>query len=93
VGKTVGLIPHKTVQIKLLSPSTELLNANAFLPSHLRTDLSPYHDVLGIHYTGRDYLGGAGTVEVRKAERSGGHVGIEVALYPTKEERVLWVSC
>ena len=91
--KVTELIPHKSIQVILLSPFAEFLNPNAFVPSHVRTDLPPYRDVLGIHCSRRRHLGGAGAVEVGKAKRTGGHVGVEVALPPTKEESMFWVSC
>ena len=87
------LIPHETIQLKLLSPFTEFLNASTFAPGHVWADFSPYHYVLGIHRTRRHHLGGARTVEVGEAKRSSSHVGVEIALLPAKEERMLWVSC
>ena len=38
------------------------------------------------------HLGGAGAVEVGKAKRSSSHVGVEIALHPTKKESMLRVS-
>ena len=92
-GEAVKPIPYKTVQLKLFSPFTELPNANALAPRHVRADLPPYHDILSVHCTGKPHLGGAGAVEIGKAERSSSHVGVEVALPPTKDERMFWVSC
>lgn len=81
--KVTELIPHKSIQVILLSPFAEFLDANPFVPSHIRTNLPPYDDVLGIHRT-RHKLGSAGAVEIDKAKRSGGHIGIQVAFIPTK---------
>ena len=85
-------IPHETVQPKLLPPFTEPLDANELVPSHIGTDLSPYHDVLGIQYT-RRRLGGTEAVKVDKTKRSSGHVGGEIALLLTKDIRMFWVGC
>ena len=85
-------IPYKTIQLELLSPFTEFLDANHLFPIHVGADLPPYHDILGIHYAGTHHLGGTGAIEVGKAKWSGGHVGIKVALPPAEYERMLWVS-
>jgi len=91
--KGVESAPHKTIQLKLFSPFAEFLDAKPFGPGHVRTDLPPYHDILGIHCTRRRYLDGTRAIEVSKEKWSGGHVGVEVALPPTKGERMLWVGC
>ena len=90
--KAVESVPHKTVQLEPFSPFTEFLDADVFGPAHVRTDLPPYHDILGIHHARRRHLGGAGAIEVSKTKWSGGHVGVEVAFPPTKNERMFWVG-
>ena len=86
-------IPHKTVQPELLSPFTEFPNAGEFVPSHVGTDLPPYYDILGIQRTGGHCLCGTEAVKVGKAKRPSGRVGVEIAPHPTKDERMLRVSC
>ena len=93
VREIVESIPHETIQLKLFAPFTEFLNAIEFVPSHIRANLPPYHDILRIHYTGRYHLGGARAVEVGQAKRSSGDIGVEIAPPATKDERVFWISC
>ena len=90
--EVVESIPHKTVQPELPSPFTEILNAGGFVPSHVRADLPPQHDILGIHCTGI-HFGGAGAVEIGEAKRPSSHVGVEIAPSLTKDVRKLRVCC
>ena len=91
--ETAESAPHKSIQPKFLSPFAEFLDANSFVPSHARTGLPPYHDILHIHCTRKRHLGGTGAVEVGKTKRSGSHIRVEVASPETKDVRVFWVGC